>query len=280
MFGSILPFADELKVREYRRYRAYYCGLCAELKKTYHASALLQYDSVFFYLLSDAFYESCEQPHQCLLHPSKGREAVITPRAQAAAALNIVMGWHKLRDDIADSRRKPYIRYAMHKRKYALAKERFPYIANAAEECARQLAQIESEQCDNTDRAAHPYAYALGNIFSEANLLYSHILYDLGYALGRWVYLSDALFDWERDEKHGNYNVYALRFGKKDESAKARIERELYFTLGECASQLDRLPLAQNEGILRNILYPGLRMRTHLALQGQQAYKKEKDGSL
>ena len=33
MFGYVLPLTAELTVREWHAYRAYYCGLCKELKR-------------------------------------------------------------------------------------------------------------------------------------------------------------------------------------------------------------------------------------------------------
>ena len=35
MFGYIRIYEPELKMKDFRRYKAYYCGLCQELKKKY-----------------------------------------------------------------------------------------------------------------------------------------------------------------------------------------------------------------------------------------------------
>ena len=56
MFGYVLPCKPELKVREWTRYRAYYCGLCKELGREYglFSRFLLNYDLVLLALCADA----------------------------------------------------------------------------------------------------------------------------------------------------------------------------------------------------------------------------------
>lgn len=35
MFGYMKIYKEELKVKDYRKYQAYYCGLCKRLKEKY-----------------------------------------------------------------------------------------------------------------------------------------------------------------------------------------------------------------------------------------------------
>ena len=53
MYGYIRPNQDELKIREYTEYRAYYCGLCKCLSAEYGeiARSVLSYDCTFIALL-------------------------------------------------------------------------------------------------------------------------------------------------------------------------------------------------------------------------------------
>jgi len=55
LFGYVLPCKPELKVREWTRYRAYYCGLCKELGREYglFSRFLLNYDLVLLALCAD-----------------------------------------------------------------------------------------------------------------------------------------------------------------------------------------------------------------------------------
>ena len=53
MYGYIQPNQDELRIREYTEYRAYYCGLCKCLSAEYGeiARSVLSYDCTFIALL-------------------------------------------------------------------------------------------------------------------------------------------------------------------------------------------------------------------------------------
>ena len=60
MFGYIVVNQDELKIKDYKLYRSFYCGLCQELKRAYGRSGQisLSYDMTFLILLLTALYES------------------------------------------------------------------------------------------------------------------------------------------------------------------------------------------------------------------------------
>jgi len=62
MFGYVTVNQDELKIKEWKRYRAYYCGLCHVLKEVagQKARLTLSYDMTFLTMLLDDLYD-CEQ---------------------------------------------------------------------------------------------------------------------------------------------------------------------------------------------------------------------------
>ena len=105
-------------------------------------------------------------------------------------------------------------------------------------------------------------------VFENADVLQSHILHDLGYSLGRWVYLIDAAEDWEKDEKSGNYNVYLYKYGKRDGQAKEAIMRSLQYSLAQAAQSFLRLEVKKNKERLQNIIYLGLKEQTELVVNG------------
>ena len=71
MFGYIRPLKDELKVREFNRYKACYCGLCHTLKEQYGAFArnILSYDFVFLAMLLWDSEEPVTHCARCLASP-------------------------------------------------------------------------------------------------------------------------------------------------------------------------------------------------------------------
>ena len=53
MFGYVTVCEPELKIKDFRKYRSYYCGLCQTLKEKYGFSGqmTLTYDMTFAILL-------------------------------------------------------------------------------------------------------------------------------------------------------------------------------------------------------------------------------------
>jgi Family of unknown function (DUF5685) len=60
MFGYVTIDKPELKIKEYNRYHAYYCGLCHTLKERHGwiGQMTLTYDMTFLVLLLTSLYES------------------------------------------------------------------------------------------------------------------------------------------------------------------------------------------------------------------------------
>ena len=53
MFGYVTANEPELKVKDYHKYKAYYCGLCQSLKRQYGSAGqlTLAYDMTFVIIL-------------------------------------------------------------------------------------------------------------------------------------------------------------------------------------------------------------------------------------
>ena len=75
MFGYVTICEPELKVKDLRKYKAYYCGLCQELKEAYGAvgQMTLTYDMTFVIVLLTSLYESQTEltEHRCKVNPVK-----------------------------------------------------------------------------------------------------------------------------------------------------------------------------------------------------------------
>ncbi len=73
MFGYIQINQKELKIREYEKYRSYYCGLCHVLKDRFgrDGQMLLNYDMTFLAILLTGLYEQDTQTQKlrCVIHP-------------------------------------------------------------------------------------------------------------------------------------------------------------------------------------------------------------------
>ena len=103
MFGYITVNKEELKVKDFDRYHAYYCGICQDLKKSCGelARMTLTYDMTFLAILLTGLYEGTDRQerHFCVLHPLHKRPCLRNAYTQYAADMNILLVYHNLMDD-------------------------------------------------------------------------------------------------------------------------------------------------------------------------------------
>ena len=78
MFGYVMIDKPELTVKDYYKYKAYYCGLCRMLKEKYGflGQMTLTYDMTFAIVLLTSLYESdtALSKHHCIVHPVQKHE--------------------------------------------------------------------------------------------------------------------------------------------------------------------------------------------------------------
>lgn len=268
-----MPQIGELKVREYELAKAYYCGLCRTLKQEYGKTSILNYDCAFIYLLGESLKEEAQEivPCKCGLHPIQKRAAVYGSSAQYAACINALMGYAKLADDVRDGSKKARLLKPFFSKMYRRAKEYQPAIHEKMLTMTNRLMALEQQKCNDTDAVAEPYAQLFGNVLMELDVVQSHILYDLGYSLGRWVYLIDAYDDRQEDMEQHNYNVFIEKYGLQKtitEQQKKETEFTFHYTLATAKDALSRLRIKKNKAILENIICLGLRAQTERILEG------------
>ena len=85
--------------------------------------------------------------------------------------------------------------------------------------------------------------------------LWAPTLREMGFALGRFIYLADAVLDLEKDKKRHDYNPLLAHGEGEDPRA---WEKYLVLAMAKCTECFERLPLVQDKGILDNILYSGV----------------------
>ncbi len=265
MFGYIGANKAELKMCEYDTYKAIYCSLCRTLGKEYGLSSrfILSYDFTFLALVLLGIGEkSCEyQAKRCAFHPLKkcdclkGEYEVLS--YCAAGALTMVK--YKIKDNLQDegffSKIKGYVEYALLRGAFKKAKKRYPDIENKVSEMMKAQKAVEDEKCQSFDKAADPTANLLSFIFSynQSDESTKRILERIGYCVGKWIYLCDALDDYNDDLKSGNYNPIISK-GCACEDVKPL----LYMCSQEIASCFELLNFNRYKSILENIIYLGM----------------------
>lgn len=287
MFGYVRVFQPDLKVKEYEMYRGVYCALCKQLGKKYGflSRMTLSYDFTFLALLKSAVAEETCRFHQCrcIAHPLKKRNCCNSNASIAFAADAAVLTvYHKCLDSIADDgwwkslSSRMLLPFAKRAAKKAAALH--PELAATLDrEMARQSA-LEKNRCASIDQAAEPTAVMLSAMMAdgETDEKRRRVLERLGYCLGRWVYLIDAVDDLEDDLAHGGYNPYicSRALTTKDLSAVKETKQYAKLTLNaclaECAAAYDLLPVKRFDGILRNILSCGMSAEQDKVIEEKQ----------
>ena len=96
----------------------------------------------------------------------------------------------------------------------------------------------------------------------------------LGFYIGKFIYLMDAYEDTEKDRKSGNYNPLLSLAGKPDFDEKA--EQILLMMTAEASRAFEKLPILEHVDILRNILYAGIWTKFEMQKSRQKSQKEEK----
>ncbi len=265
MFGYIRAYKPEMKFKDYDMYKGVYCSLCKELGKRYGliSRLTLSYDFTFFAMVRMAVRTGCIsfRSSRCSFNPAKKCLDCGKDNADTAytADISMLMMYHKLRDNIADSGffRRLLCFFAMPyaKRVYKKAKLRQPAAAEIIEEQMSRQEEIEKRNA-GLDEAADPSAKML-SLLLALNIDCENIenLKQLGYMTGRWVYIIDAADDCADDIKDGSFNPLKKRF--EEEDFGAYCEEMLNLTMGEAINNYKKLKIYRFNDILENVLYDG-----------------------
>ena len=261
MFGYVNINRKELPKERQARFHAVYCGVCRRIREqSGNLSRLgLQYDTAFLGLLLMSLYEPEETsgPNACLLHPITKRPWVDNKYIAYAADMNVALAYYKCLDDWQDD----------HKRSAKAIGEVFgknmpritsayPRQCGAINRCIAELSRLETENCPNPDLSANCFGELMAELMVFEEDLWAGYLRQLGYHLGRFIYLLDAAVDFTKDKKDGKYNPY-IAIGMASEDWP-RWEDYLVLTMARCTESYEKLPLVQDKDILDNILYSGV----------------------
>ena len=270
MFGYVTASLKELDKAAEKRYGAVYCGICRRirLQSGQIARLGLSYDMAFLALLMMSLYEPEETSGEkaCNLHPVRKRPWVDNRFVQYAADMNVALSYYNCLDDWEDDRKYSARLLAGQFGKHLPEIEnRYPRQCGAIAECIRQLSELEKAGCGNPDEPAACFGQLMGELLTYEEDLWAPTLRQMGFYLGRFIYLLDAALDYDKDEKKGKYNPYLAMGTGKDWQ---RWEEYLVLTMGRCTEFFERLPLVQDKLLLDNILYSGVWM--HMRRKGQK----------
>lgn len=285
MFGYVRYDLPNLYVKDLMLYKALYCGLCKSIGASCGQMARigLSYDITFLSaLLHNMTGTDIRVERQnCFEHAIKKRPiAEVDELTKELGALNTVLLYYKLTDDISDGGHGRGKRLWFQSG-FRRAKKSYPVLVGIVESFMKEQENVEREKAASPDRAADPTArmmqrlsrHFLGDKASESSD-------ELFYNLGKWVYLIDALDDYEKDRKKKNYNPFLLAYGA--ESKQALLKKEggeigflfatLFYSLREGLAGCN---FSFNRDLTDNVILNGIPAETRRVMQGERPMKME-----
>lgn len=283
MFGYVRPVREELKCKDFDRYRATYCGLCRTMRKRcgWMAPMVLNFDFTFLaVLLAPPQGEQLTTCHRCHIPPFL-RKCMCTDSSalELAADESVILAWWQLRDKVHDDgfwRGLPARMFALLLRSaYKKAAARQPEFAQVVARQLEALHRLEEERCPSLDRPADSFAVLLQAAAPKTgDAAHDRAMEQLLYHLGRWIYLIDARDDLEEDQKTKSYNPILLRYQPQtcdDEQLALTLEHSLSLMRSACAL----LDLGVQEELVNNVLYLGLALVQKAVFNGSWTQLKK-----
>ena len=267
MFGYVVADRSKLTETQLSRYQSCYCGLCRCIGQRHGTlqRAALNYDMTFLILLLGSLYEPQEQADscRCVVHPLTPHPHWSTDITAYAADLNMALAYYNCMDDWHDDRRaKAYLLASVFRRSARSVETIWPDQCRAIVSCMDTLRQIEAQDLQDPDAGANAFGTLMGTLFVWKQDRWASLLRQMGEALGRFIYLMDAVLDLERDIQRGSYNP--LRSRSQSGMKAEDFLPVLKLLIGDCTDAFERLPLLQDLDLLRNILYSGVWSRFSL----------------
>ena len=262
MFGYVTANTKELTKDQRQRYNAIYCGICRRIRANASQAARLglSFDMAFLALLLMSLYEPEETSgdRACAIHPLQKRSWVDNEYVSYAADMNVALAYFKANDDIADDGKlSAKLLSGIFGKNLPPIREKYPRQCDAMERCIRELTALERENCGNPDLPAGCFGQLMGELLVYREDFWAPTLRELGQALGRFIYLLDAMADYRRDSKQNKYNPF-LAMGTGPDIEK--WETWLVLEMARCTEHFEKLPLVQDKLLLDAILYSGVWM--------------------
>ena len=262
MFGYLIPYKNELKVKDLALWQAAYCGVChAMAEKTGQLPRLaLQNDmaSLALVLMDLAGEPMDTYKKACPTHVINRREAVKTNESLIYCGdVTALLTHHKL-DDMWHDEKKLYAPPAklLISRGVKRAKKRNPCLAQSLKDIMDKLYEVENDASAYYDVPAAlsgELMYAVSQNAQNIGEKEKTALSEMMKNLGMWIYLADAMEDIEIDIKKGCYNPFLK--GKKPDAQLIKSAKEVMtFALSRSMLAYDLLPLEKSAPVMDNII--------------------------
>ncbi|MDE7401438.1 MAG: hypothetical protein K2N17_05235, partial [Clostridia bacterium] len=268
-------------------YKAIYCGMCKSIGEgcgSFSKSALT-YDMAFMSALLHNI-ANCDvkiEKRRCGLHLIKRRFMAKPDNISVLlGCVNTALAYYKLLDDKTDGDRKGAFAF-MYKRGFRRTLKRHPQVGEIIKKHMQEQRGLEKAGCTIIDQACEPTAFMIKELSTYALGEYATPATEaLCYDIGKWVYLADALDDYDKDVKKGRYNVLHNAFGCKTKAeAVQKCGEEIDFIFNtlfaDMRMQLANIKFYFNHDLTDNIILRGIPLKTRRLVHGKCGEGKKKN---
>ena len=135
-------------------------------------------------------------------------------------------------------------------------KEKYPKKVDTIKYHLDQIHVLEQKNCLDLDEVSGHFGHIMASICVYQDDIFKEDLYQMGFYLGKFIYLIDAFEDVEEDIKKQTYNPFKEKF--KDEHFQEDCFHLLEMMISNSSFYFEKLPLIENVELLRNIIYSGI----------------------
>lgn len=270
MFGYVRCSKLDLTIRDFIKYKAYYCGVCKAIKINFGQinRCFLNYDIVFMAILLSALYEN-EQEYsyeRCYLSSLKKKKIISNKYVEYSAGMNILFVYYKMKDDYKDKRSAiAYIGMKFLNNKYIKCRNMYLDKEEILRCGIEKIQKLESDGCSSIIEMANAFGEVLSEMFiySEEHKQVS-ILREIGFDIGRYIYILDSYDDLEKDIDKEQFN--SLK-NLKNVDIRLEVSKLINEILERLSINVERLEIRQSKEIIYNIVKFGLRNKADSILK-------------
>lgn len=277
MFGYVIPDKNNMYIKDFNVFQAYYCGLCKALSRSGSQLSRLctNYDTTFYNALLHSLTDTEVKIERklCLINGKKKPVIVTDDLTRKVADLSVLLVYYNALDDVHDGKKSRAAVVGVLAARKRAAASRLKEADALMKESFRKLDILEKRNSAQLDLVADCFASLMRDVTRTLIPTDEHIDTFM-YNLGRLVYFFDAADDVEKDAKKGRYNPLIAAYGKCDTKAEflEKNAQELDFLLRSTYNKLvgayNHMHIVVSEGMLSNTVYLGLNMQMERLLKG------------
>ncbi len=284
MFGYILPERAHLYIKDFDLYRNFYCGICKSMGRQFGQKTRfsINYDITFLtivvhnFLGVDVSYETLK----CITKPFNKSKQMVKENelTDKMSAINVILCYYKVLDDCIDGNKtsRKVLAKSLKKAKNK-ASLQVPGVEEIIAKRYENLRALEGNKETSIDKVADEFASMMGEIcdFVVGEKKQDNFT-KLCYNVGKWIYLIDALDDFDDDLKTNDYNLFVLNypeiktFHQLMEEHGNDVSFTFATTINSITENFKEIKFSFNQDLINNVVFRGISLMTKGIMRGER----------